>query len=145
MKWPHKSVAKLEQSRNQKIVDKVIEAGNVRSVFEKRLNQCSQSQNQVIENEDGEHRQSEKPDQPAGLLPGAFLTVKKVHGLSFVCSTRPVGGKQLCERVKRITSSQPSNNRSSRRKEAHYFRFTIYDLRGVHELQKDSQIVNHAS
>src|ERR1019366_8106511 len=35
--------------------------------------------------------------------------------------------------------------RSSRGNEAHYFRFTIYDLRDVPELSQDSSIVNPIS
>ena len=54
-------------------------------------------QHQIGQGHRDEHRQSEKPDQPAGLFPGAGFLVKKVHGLPFVCNTRLVGGKSFCE------------------------------------------------
>lgn len=57
-------------------------------------------QRQIGQGHHDEYRQSKKPDQPAGLLPGAGFLVKKVHGLPFGCNTRPVGGKSFCERAK---------------------------------------------
>src|ERR1035438_111074 len=105
MQRPHQSVAQLEQGRDHKNVDKVVEVGNRRFVFEKRLNHSGQ--NQVIEREDNEYRQSKKPDQPAGLFPGVFLTVKKVHRLPSACSTRPGA-------VKCFTAGWPSSVRELR-------------------------------
>src|SRR5208283_1810381 len=79
-------------------------------VFEERLNQ--RSQNQVIEKEDDDRRQSEKPDQPAGLPPGVSFLVKKIHELPLACNTRPAAGKYFCRDRKLISRCRRTLRRS---------------------------------